>query len=328
LTRFKDNLNILCIYDGLFYLVPILQLNKKENLREGMGRIFFIYNLNSIPKKSFIKCKEVEMLKAIISISLIICGLQAQPIEEWVRTYNGNAGDAAHGIGIDGFGNIYVTGQSNGVPDIVTISYSNSGVQRWLQRYNGSGNYADYGWAITVSSQGNVYVTGSCYSSNTENDFITIKYNLAGVEEWTKTWDYNYTNDYAYTIAIDKEENVYITGESYLGSDGLITTIKYSATGIEQWRNSYRCQNPYMMFSSITVNEDGDVFVGATYDLNILTLKYDALGNLKWERTYPIEPWDYARTKIVTDTEGNVIVTAESFKNYVTMKYDSEGVEK
>jgi hypothetical protein len=101
----------------------------------------------------------------------------------WVRRYNGpgNAEDQANAIAVDGYGNIYVTGQSIGSGteddyDYATIRYYPNGDTTWVRRYSGPGNGPDYAYAIAVDGSGNVYVTGFSYDSETYGDYVTIKY--------------------------------------------------------------------------------------------------------------------------------------------------------
>jgi len=86
-------------------------------------------------------------------------------VRQWIQRYNGpgNSGDVASSIVVDGLGNVYITGliSVNGsVGDYATIKYNSSGVQQWVQRYNGPGNDHEVATSIAVDGSGNVYVTG------------------------------------------------------------------------------------------------------------------------------------------------------------------------
>jgi hypothetical protein len=101
----------------------------------------------------------------------------------WPRRYNGpgNYDDYATAISLDGFGNVYVTGESygNGTgADYATIKYYPNGDIAWVRTYNGPLNGGDRANAIAVDGSGNVYVTGasSDTSSGWYSDYLTIKY--------------------------------------------------------------------------------------------------------------------------------------------------------
>jgi uncharacterized delta-60 repeat protein len=162
-------------------------------------------------------------------------------VEQWVARYNGlgNASDGACAITIDPVGNIYVTGQSYGSGtdfDCATVKYDSMGVEQWVARYNGPDNDDDIAYAIALDNSANVYITGESYGLGTYRDYVTVKYNSMGVEQWVVR--YNGTGnqyDYANAIAVDNTGNVYITGFSYgSGTNYDYATIKYTPTGIEE----------------------------------------------------------------------------------------------
>lgn len=99
----------------------------------------------------------------------------------WLRRYNGpaNAGDEARDIGVDGSGNVYVTGFSGGSgtqADYTTIKYYPNGDTAWVRRYNGPTSSRDASYSIALDYFGNVYVTGGSIGSGTHRDYATIKY--------------------------------------------------------------------------------------------------------------------------------------------------------
>jgi len=113
-------------------------------------------------------------------------------VQQWASRYNGpgNDVDKATSLSVDGTGNVYVTGQSQGEGtgyDYATIKYNSSGVQHWIERYNGpAGNNMDCARSLALDASGNVYVTGDSWGSLTNRDYATIKYSqIMGIQPVT-----------------------------------------------------------------------------------------------------------------------------------------------
>lgn len=156
-------------------------------------------------------------------------------VEQWAQRYNGTGNDLdrANAITLDATGNVIVTGLSVGAgtaaQDIVTIKYNNSGTQQWLNRYNGSSNGYDEGKGVSTDASGAIYITGYSFTSGSNNDYTTIKYDASGVQEWITKYNGTGNNsDQAAAIAIDNIGNVYVSGLSKgSGSNEDYETIKY-----------------------------------------------------------------------------------------------------
>jgi hypothetical protein len=115
----------------------------------------------------------------------------------WVRRYNGPANnvDEAYSIAVDGSGNVYVTGFSEGsgtLSDYATIKYNSAGAQQWAVTYNGQSNSYDYSHSLALDATGNVYVTG--YITGSTQDFATLKYSpLVGIKEISSKFPKGFT---------------------------------------------------------------------------------------------------------------------------------------
>jgi len=106
--------------------------------------------------------------------------------QQWATKYNGTGNDYDYptAIGVDPYGQVYVTGVSNGgsqSSDFVTLLYSPGGQLLWTDRYNGPADTYEEPVALGFDALGNIYVTGE--SSNTHNfdwsRYTTIKYNAS-----------------------------------------------------------------------------------------------------------------------------------------------------
>ena len=264
----------------------------------------------------------------------------------WVRYYNGpgNNRDVVRAITIDDAGNVYVTGESYGTGnyDIATIKYNSAGVQQWAARYNGPANGADGSSAIAVDASGNVYVTG--YSDGDaspvfrQDDYVTIKYNSSGTEEWATRYDGpgNF-HDIPNAIALDENNNVYVTG----GSSGSGTrydyaTIKYNSAGVQQWVETYNGPANYDdTANDIAVDNSGNVYVtgssdGASSDNeDFATIKYNTAGSQQWLARYDGGGGGDDAYAMSMDGNGSLYVTGESRApvspysyDYLTVRYN------
>lgn len=292
------------------------------------------------------------MMKIISGIILkIIILLSASTVYSqislhWVSRYNGteNFRDEGRAVTTDIAGNIYVTGFSfntGSFEDITTVKYNTSGVQIWAAVYNGSGNSNDRASCIYADNSGNVYVSGYASGAASSSDFVTIKYNTNGIQQWVSTYNgIGNAIDYVNSMSVDQNGNVYVTGQSYGGvvSQYDYATVKYNTNGIQQWVVRYNGSgNSNDQSASVASDDSGNVYVtGASFEsststLDYATIKYNSSGIQQWISYYngPGNGIDGA-SSVKTDNQGNVYVTGYSRGSgtqydFATIKYNSSG---
>jgi hypothetical protein len=265
--------------------------------------------------------------------------------QQWVQRYNGpgNEDDKASAIALDRAGNIYVSGSTHTSAREVAylvLKYDRKGVQQWVQHYVKKKGWTDAASALAVDSAGNVYVTGQEQVSGLGSDFLTIKYDTGGKQQWIQRYHGpGMEEDKAVAIGLDKLGNVYITGESNGGGDNGYdyVTIKYDANGKQQWLQRYNGQESSSdRPTAMAVDDFGNVYVtGSSQGVtgqDYVTLKYDTHGQQQWMQRYngPGNDYDYP-TAIAVDGAGNVYVTGYSWGgheagfDYATVKYRADG---
>lgn len=268
----------------------------------------------------------------------------------WVRTYNGpgNGEDEAVAIAVDRFGNAYVTGFSTGAgtgTDFATIKYNSNGVVQWVRRYDGPTQNADVAHALVLDANANVYITGESWGPTTLSDFLTVKYNTNGVEQWIRRDSCESTgNDYAYAIALSPDASrVCVTGTSLGGISAFdyYTSCYSTANGDTVLHRRYNGpQNATDEARAIGIDNLNNVYVtgfvndGPSTDKDYATLKYTAVGAQQWVRFYDgsANANDIAEA-LTVDGAGNVFVTGSTVGDttlfdITTIHYTTGGAEQ
>jgi hypothetical protein len=255
----------------------------------------------------------------------------------WVKRYNGPSSfiDRACAIAVDGFGNAYVTGWSDGIGtdyDYTTVKYDSSGNELWVRRYNGPANSVDEATAIALDGSGNVYVTGFGNCSNAVCDIATLKYDSNGNELWVRR--FNGLGNMAVAIAVDCSSSVYMTGKSGYYPDYDYLTLKYDSAGNQLWVRTYNGPgDSWDGASELTLDDSGAVYVTGwsapdgsdPHDYDYTTIKYDPSGNEICVRRYdgPGNSNDMPFA-VAVDDSGYVYVSGGSNgTSYTTIKYYS-----
>jgi hypothetical protein len=187
-------------------------------------------------------------------------------------------------------------------------------------------------WGLVDDTFGN--------TSAGSNDLFVVKYNSSGTRQWTKQLGSS-SYDYAYGVATDSSDNVYVTGSTTGGLDGNtnagrndIFVVKYNSSGDKQWTKQIgtKCQdygkgiatdisgNSYVVGStemfaacgggslSIPDGLDNETIVGGH---DAFLIKYNSSGDKQWTRLFGSSDRETA-FGVATDSSGNVYVVGET----------------
>jgi uncharacterized delta-60 repeat protein len=254
--------------------------------------------------------------------------------QQWVAQYDGptESHDVANAFAIDSSGNMYITGISEDSvnSDYSTVKYNSAGVQQWVARYDGVNGFFTKGAAVTVDASGYVYVTGTSSDSGTGNDYVTIKYNPAGIQQWSNRYNGpGNSDDDAIAITVDIIGNVYVTGNSVdTAGNSEYATVKYNSTGVKQWVASYTGGGA----TAIAVDASGYVYVTGSSDC-FATIKYNSNGDSVWVARYIGPEHNDNAIALAIDASGNVYVTGSIYGiamgwQYATIKYNNAGIQQ
>ena len=157
---------------------------------------------------------------AATGFDFTVVSLDTSGTERWVYRYNGpgNGRDEACSIvmGIDG--NLYAAGASygNGTGyDLIVVSLTPLGDQRWVYRYDGPHSLGDRdrAWSIFAGRDFNLYVPGYSTDSLTQEDFIVVSLDTSGAERWVYEYKGPF-DDWACSIVMQADGNLYAAGRT------------------------------------------------------------------------------------------------------------------
>lgn len=231
----------------------------------------------------------------------------AQNNRLWATYLGGVSDDYGYSVTSDASGNVYIAGKTNsisgvssggfqniyggGVSDAFLVKFSPSGIRLWATYYGGAGE--DNVYSIAIDTAGNIFLCGHTTSNSGiasggfQNNFgggtscggfscgdaFLVKFAPNGNRIWA-TYYGDVGAEYGFSVAVDKDGNVYVTGHT-------------TST------------------SGITFSGFQNTFGGGFYDAFLV--KFDALGNRLWATYYGGPNKDYGKS-VAIDILGNIYI--------------------
>jgi len=267
-------------------------------------------------------------------LSLFIQSAFAQVTRQWVEEFgNINKDDAAFDVATDNNGNSYITGfttDNSGISQCITIKYDDNGNIVWQSGVSNISNNPTRGNSVAVDNNLNVYIAGWVQNSANSKDFLVVKYDINGVQQWVSTYDgLAHDEDIVSDIGIDNSGNVYVIGNS--NNPGIVAavTIKYSNAGIQQWIN---IENNLTANFPVALDLDpvGNTYITYACAYGQKIIKYNTTGAKQW--TDSIVAYSTWTVDITHDNAGVYIIgsttnTMHGGYDYLTAKYTYSGTK-
>lgn len=195
-----------------------------------------------------------------------------------------------------------------------------------------SGSY-DRCWDVAVDSSDNIIVVGEgIVVPGSTRPILIIKYDPAGNEIWTQTFDY-YAISYGIFVTVDPDDNIIIGHRALVSSSYDFLIIKYDSAGNELWNLSYNAgYNDWIW--DIETDSLGNIIATGTMSATLMsdmhTVKFDPDGIFLWNLTFDDGSLDYGKA-VAVDSEDNIIlgvdITDEHHnRDYHIRKYTEDGV--
>ncbi|HYG53250.1 MAG TPA: T9SS type A sorting domain-containing protein, partial [Flavobacteriales bacterium] len=215
-----------------------------------------------------------------------------------------------------------------------------TGATTWVQDFSNSTNL-DIATAITIDATNNYYVTGHSFQSGEDLNIRTIKYNSAGVLQWSTQYNANTTLD-SYDMPVDIVLNsageTFVLGTVFNGSvsDEDIIIVKYNTAGtvvgsvqLNGSANDKDTPNSLIVDASGTSIFVAGALKGTSTSEDFMVAKYNSSLVQQWIDKYNGAGSNYDEaTNLVLDNTGTYLyATGYSFlstsnNDYLTIKYD------
>ncbi|MHA1697149.1 MAG: SBBP repeat-containing protein [Candidatus Helarchaeota archaeon] len=276
--------------------------------------------------------------------SVIISKSSISPLymEKWNKTFGGTDEDKGYGIAIDNDKFIYLVGSTKnygtGIPtysNAMLVKFDITGNIKWYRIWGYSKK--DIGYDVAIDNAHYVYIVGSTQNlAVSGRNLFVAKYDGNGNQIWNRTWKGSVLADIeGYAVAIDKNNNIYITGKTP-GASFDMFIIKYNSSGSRIWNLTWGSTGEDMGKGIAVDSQDNIYVVGTYYDTGtsndyIFLNKYSSGGVFQWSRKIGSSSYtDYGEGIAIDKNDyifivGSINNTATSSYDIVVAKYDSLG---
>ena len=211
-----------------------------------------------------------------------------------------------------------IPGLNRGDSDVIVSKFNSDGSQLLFSAIL-AGSGKDWATDVDTDVEGNIYIVGTTTSSNfylnnseqpdnnggfRDNDVWLAKITSAGIVEWCRYFGGS-GDDWGYSIGVDSNQNVYITGSTYSGDLALLKPGDLYHGGVDCYLAKFNSSG-HLQFSTL---------IGGTSNDAGVDIKIDSTDNVviaagTWGTDFPTLNAQYS---VIQGVDG------------VILKYDNSG---
>ncbi|HAX49203.1 MAG TPA: SBBP repeat-containing protein [Ignavibacteria bacterium] len=274
-----------------------------------------------------------------LGLDMLVLKYSAAGTLLWEYRFTGPDGldDEAYKLILDASSNVYVCGTSMGSvtqKDFAVFKLNSSGATQWSKRYSHT-NSEEYPVDIKITQSGDVYVTGYAFVSGNASDFLTVKYNSSGTQQWVFPFNIG-GEETGLSLALDASGNAYIGGYTNAygtGNDCFVYSV--SSAGSFRWMQRYTGPgNADDKVNCIYIDQSGNIFAagnttqGASGN-DVFAACYNSNGTQLWLNTLNVGGNEIIYS-VAGDLSSNIYLAGKTnaygnSDDYLTISYNSSG---
>lgn len=213
---------------------------------------------------------------------------------QWNRSLGGDRSDALYSVRQTKDGGYISAGFKNEfmpMDQVWVVRTDSNGTTQWEKTFGGDG-WNDRAFAVLQTDDEGFTIAGWTYSFGAENlDFLLLKVNSTGNEEWVKTFG-GAEDQGAFSLDLTVDGGYILVGSTSSNNSCGILLVKTDENGNQQWNktfgNNYRaCAN-----SVCQTSDGGFVLAGYIASSNysgsedLWVIRTNSLGEVLWNATF------------------------------------------
>ncbi len=224
-------------------------------------------------------------LIAAMLLMTAAAGAQPAPDTLWTQRYGGELNEYGSAITETADSGFAIAGQYATSPfvgfQISMWKASASGSPQWQRIY-------EIGYAETIISiPDNGYVVGGSSGdspSNGTRDFLLIKTNEAGIQQWRRTYGGS-RSERCSDVIRSRDGGYVLVGQTDVAGTWGVFIVKTDSGGELSWQRTFSFSS-YSEANVVVETQDGDYLLGGCIGSVCAVLRLNALGDTLWSRTF------------------------------------------
>jgi hypothetical protein len=277
----------------------------------------------------------MRLFKVLLLLFFLLHGLKSSSqnfIPAWGQNFKNSLNSINKSVSmlIDPMHNCYVLGTTwytDSAKDIILLKYDSAGGVVWQRIYDNPSHTDDIPMHMCLDPEGNIWVCGLARRSDTNADFLVVKFTPDGVPISDELYDgKDHLFDCAMYIQSDKKGNIYVGGYETTQDSGInLLLMKCRPDGSFDWKRTYATRQMDVL-NEIWIDDSSNVFICGTinngpHTADILVQKYDSEGKRKWNLVYDgLLSQNDAGQFISIDDSSNIYVSG--FINHTNSRAD------